>query len=275
MKKHIVFAFVLAAFCMAGTFAETKINVTQSIRYGNGNFVPLNTPQISRKSARKEGGKVYLKYDFEVTAASFWDPDYIFICIRVPHEYISFEWESWMKVTALSGATDVRLEVLKAWNGTENYPGLRDSIGRLPKVNSWSIQERYTENGSYKYEDGKDFFRGIPLLIQKKKGNKASIEFYIDFEYIESWYEDFLKFSSWDDEYVKWMTKILFNEIAIDITFHSPSLSGVASYSIPVKEYIDKFGYDKFWINVDSLNFETWQNAFSSSNKAYTLVVKE
>jgi hypothetical protein len=71
------------------------------------------------------------------------------------------------------------------------------------------------------------------------------------------------------------MTKILFNEIPIDITFHSPSLSGVASYFIPVKEYIDKFGYDKFWINVDSLNFETWQNAFSSSNKAYTLVVKE
>ena len=275
MKKHIVFAFVLAAFCMAGTFAETKINVTQSIRYGEGLYAPLTTPVISWEKIRNSGGKVYLKYDFEVTAASFWDPDYIFICIRVPRDkYNSFTSEAWMKVTALSGATDVRLEVLKRWNGTEYYPGLRESIGRLPKANSWSIQKRYKENDSYKYED-KDFFVGIPLLIQKKKGNKASIEFYIDFEYIESWYEDVLKFSSWDDEYVKWMTKILFYEIAIDITFHSPSLSGVAGYSIPVKEYIDKFGYDRFWINVDSPNFEAWQNAFSSSNKAYTLVVKE
>jgi hypothetical protein len=162
---------------MAGTFAETKISVTQSIRYGDGPYAELITPVISREKIHKAGGKVYLKYDFEVTAASFWDPDYIFICIRVPHEYISFEWESWMKVTALSGATDVRLEVLKAWNGTEYYSGLRDSIGRLPKVNSWSIQQRYKENGSYKYEDGKDFFRGIPLLIQKKKGIRHLLSF--------------------------------------------------------------------------------------------------
>lgn len=72
--KKIILSFFLTVLCVAATFAETKISAIQKIRYGNGNFSDdMDTPQISLEKARKEGGKVFLRYEFEVKEKGWLD----------------------------------------------------------------------------------------------------------------------------------------------------------------------------------------------------------
>ena len=106
MKKHIII-FFLIVFCTITAVAETNISVTQSIRYGNGSYAPLDTPQFSISKALKEGGKVHLRYDFEITNKSFFDPDDIYIFLKFPGEYRIIMDENVLKVTALAGAKDM------------------------------------------------------------------------------------------------------------------------------------------------------------------------
>ena len=152
MKKTLL----AGLFALMGMFAsaETKINVTQSIRYGNGSFATMDTPQISREKARKEGGKVYLRYDFEVKKG-FMDVAYsdIYIAIRFPTDSSENADESRIKVTALSGAKDARMDVLDDLKedgfNYEVLEQLERSIGRFPTANNlWFIERYNVEKGS-------------------------------------------------------------------------------------------------------------------------------
>ena len=60
----------------------------------------MDNPQISREKARKDGGKVYLRYDFEVNRG-FWDGGWSNICIgiRFPSDISEYANESVIKVT--------------------------------------------------------------------------------------------------------------------------------------------------------------------------------
>ncbi len=99
MKRFIL--LLLFAFMAVATFAETKVSVTQSIRYGNGAFSTMDSPQISLDKALKEGGKVFLRYDFEVVKTDillpFQSPNNIIICVKFPkcnYRNDNWNWES-------------------------------------------------------------------------------------------------------------------------------------------------------------------------------------
>lgn len=269
MKKHII-TMVFMVLCMATTFAETKISVIQKIRYGNGNFAEFETPQISLEKARKEGGKVFLRYDFEVTGKGFLDCDSIYAFLKFPDSYRTFQNEFVLKVTALSGATDVALDVLEGFKGDEDYSALRNSIGRLPNAKYWIIRQKIKEKKTNSYKtDIVEETVGILLRIPNTKGNKASIEFYLDFDFINELYE-YWKHES--PEYAKWIWNNCFQVIPIDISFHNQNKFS-CGYAIPLKDYVDEFGYDRLWIDVEYLSI--WENESSKSDHSFTLLIRD
>lgn len=249
-------------------FAETKIAVTQSIRYGNGAFAQMDTPQISLEKAKKEGGKVFLRYDFEVVKADtflpFQNSNNIIICIKFPSEYDLFNYEDLIKVTSLSGATDLMQDLLDSYSGTNYYTGIQNAIGRLPKAFVWRIDDNY--------DSKKDDFIGILLKMENKKGNKASFEFYIDLALLLDEYLDCLNDTEYRTKYKEFLewTEKLFHEIPIDIAFYNYNYA--SCLDIANDEFLSEYGYDylQFVIVKD---FSAWQKSFSSSNRSFTLMV--
>lgn len=260
MKKHIL-TIAFAIFCAVAVFAEIKIAVKQHVRYGNGEFATLDTPQISLTKALNEGGKVFFKYDFEITDKGFLESSYIIISVKFPSndDYIF----PWAKITALSGATDLSLGVLNAFKDGENKQWIQSKIERLPKNRSWNIYE-VDENNNKSY---KTYFWGIPLKLMNKKGNKATLEFYIDFKQIYDTYKYHL--NSKDKDAANWDLQQL-QEIPIDITF-SPERE-LKNFAIPNEEGRNN-GYDYFSIYVK--NFSYWERDFSSSNRSFTILVRD
>ena len=269
MKKHIL-TIVFAIFCAVAVFAETKITVTQSIRYGNGQFAVMDSPQVSIEKAHKEGGKVFFRYDFEITDKGFFDANTLYIFLRFPSDYMYFTVYS-LKVTALSGAADLRHDVQKTFYGSNYYSEIGNSIERLPKANHWILRQRNLEKESkeYKYAE-MDQCIAIPLKMINKSGNKAYIEFYIDFEELVRFYYDNVQ-KSYDEKAISWFENLL-HEIPIDITFHT-SYDTAISYHIPNAKHIEEVGYNLFWINVD--HYDRWLHDCEASNRSFTIMVKD
>ncbi|MBQ3778080.1 MAG: hypothetical protein II835_08395 [Fibrobacter sp.] len=266
MKKTLL----AGLFALMGMFAsaEVRINVTQSIRYGNGSFSTMDTPQISREKALKEGGKVYLRYDFEVNRPrGFWDAgtDDVYIAIRLLHG-ISDAPKHVFEITALSGAKDARLDVLNSCKEYDFYSALNNSIGRFPEANTfWFIN---LEKGSS--SELIDDFEGILLKMPCKHGQKASLEFYIDYARLESLCESLHH----RDPALGWVQDLLSTDaIPIDITFH-PVVG--SRYNVPNEEYRSQYGWNLFWIGItSSLLASDWKKIFSNSNRSLTLMVTE
>ena len=267
MKRFIL--LLLITFMAVSVFAETKVSVTQSIRYGNGQFAPMDTPQISLQKALNDGGKVFLRYDFEITSKGFLDCDYVYICLRFPADYLTYTFEEYLRVTTLSGATDITLDLLSEWRYEEQYEELKSSVGRLPSAKQWYIGQKtkVKNTDSYNYEV-KEYFLGIPLKMKNIKGNKAFIEFYVDFQEIISLYNYWEKK---DKEFSDWLLQYCFNEIPIDITFHNEYESDV-EYRIPDEKYVKENGYDIFWIYYTNTY---WNTESSRSNRAFTIMVRD
>ena len=278
MKKHILFLiFMVFGFVVA--FAETKVSLTQSIRYGNGAFSTMDSPQISLDKALKEGGKVFLRYDFEVLKTDillpFQSPNNIIICVKFPkcnYKNDNWNWESvffgekYLKVTSLFGADDLMNVVLYAFSGTDYYSELQKYIGRLPKSGDWRILN--------KAEYCEDSFCGIPLILENKKGCKAAVEFYIDINKLHNNYLSLdEKTKSKYKDFFLWETE-LFHEIPIDISFHNSKFLCDFAFG---KSVADEYGHfeDTYIVYVMVEDFYSWQHSYSNSNRFFTLVVHE
>lgn len=159
MKKYIL-SLILMVFTLVAVVAETKIAVTQSIRYGNGDFAPLDTPEISLKKVFNDGGKVFFKYDFEITDRDSGDADDIYIAISFPEEYRYFIKNKSLRVTTVSGATDVIADVIEQYDKPlikrEQYKKqlneLKDSIERVPRLATWYVNPAMQTWSRYKYK---------------------------------------------------------------------------------------------------------------------------
>lgn len=270
MKKHIL-TIVLAIFCAVDVFAETKIAVTQHILYMDADQAILDTAVIDSQRVKEQGGKVILRYDFEITDKGFLDEANLYIFLRLPDEYNYFA-KKCLRVTALSGAADLRHDVQNAFEGRKYYSEIGESIGRLPEAKYWVLEERSTEKDSkgtkkYKY-DYKETCLAIPLKMVNKKGNQAYIEFFIDFNELYDAYNYCLE-TEMDKEAASWYENLL-HEIPIDITFHTKYDSEV-SYSIPDDEYIKKYGYAGFFMNIDYYRY--WLSDCKASNRSFTIMV--
>lgn len=270
MKKHIL-TLVLAIFCAVAVFAETKVAVKQYIIYMDGDKAMLDTAVIDSQKVMEQDGKVILRYDFEITDKGVLDEANLYIFLRFPDKYTYFA-KKCLKVTALSGAADLRQDVQNNWKNTKYYSEIGKSIGRLPEAKYWVLQKRSTEKDSkgtkkYKY----DYMEGcmaIPLKMVNKKGNQAYIEFFIDFNELYDAYNYCLE-TGMDKEVVSWYENLL-HEIPIDITFHTKYASDV-SFFIPNDEDIKKYGYDTFWMNIDSYYY--WLHDCKASNRSFTIMV--
>ena len=219
----------------------------------------------------KQGGKVFLRYDFEITSRGFLDCDTVYILFRFPDEYYRvYTDEDFLRVTTISGATDVALDVLEEWKYYDNYKALQNSVGRLPKARFWVVEQQtfVKASKSYRYDVVEEFV-GIPLRMVNKKGNKAHIEFYLDFNEITETYD---YFKNKDYEFAEWLRNNCMNEIPIDITFHSQS-SADMDYAIPTKDYVAENGYDSFWIQFT--HSVLWNTESSKSNRSFTLMVRD
>lgn len=267
MKKHIL-TIAFAIFCAVAVFAEIKIAVKQHIIYMDSDQAMLDTAVIDSQKVLDQGGKVILRYDFEITDKGFLDASNLYIFLRFPDKYSYFA-KKCLKVTALSGAADLRRDVQNTFENREEYSEIGKSIGRLPEAKYWVLRERSTEkdsNGTKKYKyDFREECIAIPLEMVNKKGNKAYIEFFIDFNELDDAYNYCLE--TGDKESAIWYGNLL-HEIPIDITFHTMY---AGSYSIPNDEYIKKYGYDKFWMNIDNYNW--WLNDCKASNRSFTIMV--
>lgn len=163
MKKMIIFA-LLAIVSVGGAFAETrKITVEQSIRYSDGTFAPLLTPQISKAKAIKSNkGKVVLRYDFSVEQSSSRNDiaTFIYLPMEVP-----------FYPTAIEGATPLEKAAEKV-----GYD-----------ISGWTIVQECLITNVYRTEADypMDF---IEFDLQGKKGTKATVEFLLD---VSNWpYEE-------------------------------------------------------------------------------------
>ena len=279
MKRF--FLLLLVLFMAISVFAETKISVTQSIRYGNGNFAEMDSPQISLDKAMKEGGKVFFRYDFEILSRGILDSDSVYIFLKFPSEYDFFNYLPYLKVLTLSGVTDVIQDLLVQWKGDEDYDALKKSTARFgfgqyiwhsvycDKHSVYYDEKKKTFD--YEYEGIEDFV-GIVLRFANEKqpfqtGNKAHIEFYLDFNEIRSTYE---KIKHTNKEYADWIFDNCLSEIKININFHNHSKSNIY-YGIPKKEFIDEAGYQEFSIYFSNAN--SWEKEVSISNRTFTIMV--
>ena len=147
MKKFFIIVFI-AAFCIEMATAETNISVTQSIRYGNGPFAPMDSPQFSISKALDAGGKLHLRYDFEITNKGFLEPDFLYIFLKLPGDYVLIQHEDYFKVTALHGADDLSLRVTELFKHLDYYSELRKTVGRNPRVKNWYISHEIADKKS-------------------------------------------------------------------------------------------------------------------------------
>ena len=269
MKKHIIILFLIV-FCTITAVAETNISVTQSIRYGNGTYAPLDTPQFSISKALKEGGKIQLRYDFEITNKSFFDPDDIYIFLKLPGGYRIIREEDVLKVTALHGAEDIALKITELSKHLDYYSELKEMVGRNPKIKNWGIFQEIKEKSSTQTTVLEEF-TGIALKMTNKKGNKAHIEFYFNCEKIIEYYN---YFKSSNPEFANWINNNLYEEIPIDINFHS-EFSNNVYYSVPKKEYKEYLDENYFFITVGNKSLSNWNYSCSKSNSSFTLMGTE
>lgn len=163
MKKIIAFT-LLAIVLVGGVFAETRmVTVEQSIRYSDGTFAPLLTPQISKAKAMKTNkGKVLLKYDFSVEKSSSRNNIAIFLYLPMAVPFYP---------TAIEGATPLEKAAEK-----EGYD-----------ISGWTIVQECLITNVYRTEAEypMDF---IEFDLQGKKGTKATVEFLLD---VSNWpYEE-------------------------------------------------------------------------------------
>ncbi|MBR4629639.1 MAG: hypothetical protein IKO57_04260 [Treponema sp.] len=282
MKKYILFLLFMV-FALVATFAETKVSVTQSIRYGNGAFAVIDSPQISLNKALKEGGKVFFRYDFEIMSKGILDSDTVYIFLKFPwtEQYHVYNWTGFLKILTLSGANEASQELLKVYKNNwdqykyknyEEYNTLKKSIGNRPEQYFWNIAHfifnKKNKTYSYEYEET---FLGLPLILNNKKGSKAHIEFYLDLKNILDFYEEVKKENK--ELFTNWITDNCLSEIKIDITFHNQYETDIY-YDIPKKEYVDKDGrYQSFYICFSDIY--TWKNESSASNRSFTILVSE
>ena len=269
MKKYIL-SLILMVFTLVAVFAETKVAVKQQIMYMNGDKAMLDTAVIDSQRVKEQGGKVILRYDFEITDQGL-DETNLYIFLRFPDKYSYFA-KKCLKVTALSGAADLRHDVQNNWKNTKYYSEIGKSIGRLPEAKYWVLRKRSVEtdsNGTKKYKY--DYMEGcmaIPLKMVNKKGNQAYIEFFIDFNELYDAYNYSLE-TGMDKEVVSWYENLL-HEIPIDITFNTEK-DFLVSFGIPNDEYIKIYGYDKFWMDIDICYF--WLHDCKASNRSFTIMV--
>ncbi len=265
MKKNILMFILVIA---VATFAEVKIEVNQSIIYADGAITMSSLP-IDLKKALKTGGKVSIKYDFSITRKGFFDSDDSYIFLKFPSEYPRvFTNEKFLKVTSFFGAKDVSMNLLESFKNRPEYSSIRESVGRLPKLKWWFIQKEMCDKESKlcKYENVEDFV-GVVLRMRNEKENKASIEFYFDFEEILETYDNYKEKNK---KFADWIYNNMLREIPIDINFHT--LWSYIAYDIPNAEHVAKYGYDRFWIVLG-----THAGAYdegSNSNHSYTIMVK-
>ena len=155
MKRSVIFSiFVIASVYLV--FAETPaITVTQSIRYADGNYVELLTPQISKAKALKtDKGKVLLRYDFSVEK-SFSRND-IAVAIYVPLD---------VPIYPLTIVNAKPLEKLAK--------ELKCDISNLEIVRETSVTNVYRMDPEYSLDY-------IQFSILGKEGTKATVEFQLD-----------------------------------------------------------------------------------------------
>ena len=170
MKKHIL-TIAFAIFCTAAVFAETKVAVKQHIIHMDSDQAMLDTAVIDSQKVMEQGGKVILRYDFEITDKGFLDEANLYIFLRFPDKYSYFA-QKCLKVTALSGAADLRHDVQTDCKNTEYYSEIGESIGRLPEAKYWVLGERSTEKDSkgtkkYKY----DYMETCLAITLKRKSS--------------------------------------------------------------------------------------------------------
>ena len=144
MKKYVIFiCFILTVTISA--FSETrKVTVKQYIRYSDGQYAELLSPQISKTKALKTNkGKVLVKYDFSIEKSAAYSD--IRCAITVPNNIP-------ISPTGIDGAfapDDVEVEII------EN--------NRIAPVVKWDKDTN-----------------AIMIIITAKKGTNAIIEFQLD-----------------------------------------------------------------------------------------------
>ncbi|UTC66774.1 MULTISPECIES: hypothetical protein [unclassified Treponema] len=153
MKKY--FIFIIFIICLAfSTFAESRrITVKQSIRYSDGQYVELLSPQISKSKAVKTNkGNVILKYDFFVEKSSTYSD---IVCLVI------FPNNTPVYPTGLDGAYKMETKVEDSFFQSKDITILeKNDIANIIKVD--------------------DDFNAIPIIIPAKKGNKAILEFQLN-----------------------------------------------------------------------------------------------
>ena len=274
MKRFIL--LLLTIFTATVAFAETNVTVMQSVQYPDGMYYPVNTPQISIEGAKLKGGKVYFKYDFVVSKIlPLLKSDDIVILVKFPkHVFGDGSWNSafldeyLLKVTSLSGAHDLTKDILRDYSGTEHYTIIQKAIGRLPRAFPW-----YISDGTCTRES----LCCIPLVMENKKGNTASLEFYID---IGAVFDSYQSLDGEEKSKFSWIEDV-FHEIPIDITFHDWNCITAWNY------YSDsKYEYDSksrtavknstvTGFCIVAKDFYSWQNTYSKSNHQFTIMVRE
>lgn len=264
-KSSILISIILICFFAATAFAEIKVSVNQSIVYADGKAAITNSPIIDLKKVLMSGGKLRIRYDFTVKEYGFFDSGSIYIFMTFPNEYKPFTSEKCLKTTALHGAKDVSLDLLRAFSDYPQHSSIQNSVGRLPKVKHWVVRTTKQKGESEVVESIEDY-AGFSLKMQGKEGNVATIEFYLDFaeiQELQKYAEEKERF-----EVADWIKQNMLKEIAIDINFYNPS---DVSYNLPKDEHIAKDGYDTFYIN---FHHYPLFHKISNSNHSYTIIVQ-
>ena len=155
MKRSVIFSiFIIASVYFV--FAETPaITVRQSIRYADGSYVELLTPQISKAKALKtDKGKVLLRYDFSVEKSS--SRNNIGVAIYVP-----------LDVPIYPAAID----------NAKSVEEVAEELGF--SISDWEIVRKSPITYVYRTDrrEPQDY---IAFYIVGKKGTKATVEFQLD-----------------------------------------------------------------------------------------------
>lgn len=263
-KTSFFISIILTCFFAVTAFADIKVSVNQSIIYADGSKAS-NYSVVDLKKVLNSGGKVFIRFDFQVKEKGFFDSGDISIFLKFPDEYTSFMDEDFFKVTSLHGAKDASAYLLRQYKKNSRYSAIQNSFGRLPKVKTWIVEAEYERNEK-KIEEHVETFTGIALRMSAETGNTASIEFYYDYAKIQEFYS-YVK--ERDKKFAEWIKNNMLYETFIGVVFRNP---GYTNYAIPTDEYVAKFGYNTFWIIYN--HYYPEHDEISNSNHSYTIMIK-
>lgn len=144
MKKNFIFIIFIIILAFSAFAESRRITVKQSIRYSDGQYVELLSPQISKSKAIKTNkGNVLLKYDFFVEKSSTY---YDIIC------FVIFSNKLEVLATGIDGAFV-----------PDNFDEFIVKESRIVPI--------------FKYDENNN---ALIIAMSGKKGNKSTLEFQLN-----------------------------------------------------------------------------------------------